>query len=161
MEKVNIIEFCIFELVYVPNFRLTDNFDVLNQICAKRVFPIRNVCGCIHGRYLLPYRKKNMSAKNDEFFASDKFFCRLFFYWRDFMPTVNSTDEYSYRHFFYKRVFVFYKHLVFSNWKIPLAYLFDFNIRLKLLKLNKILSVQGNRCRKLKACAYNNFKGFL
>ena len=44
------------------------------------------------------------------------FFCRLFFYGR-----LIFTNEYSYRHFFYKR-----EHLVFSNLKIPLVYLFDF-----------------------------------
>ena len=51
--------------------------------------------------------------KMTNFFASDKFFCRLFF-----LPTIN----------FYRRIFlptVFYKreHLVFSNLKIPLVYL--------------------------------------
>ena len=36
------IEFCIFELVYVPNFSLNLQFDILDQICPKRVFPIGN-----------------------------------------------------------------------------------------------------------------------
>ena len=44
------------------------------------------------------------------FFADDYFYRRLIF-----------IDEYSYRHFFNKR-----EHLVFSNLKIPLVYLFDF-----------------------------------
>ena len=33
------IEFCIFKLVFVPNFN-SDNFDFLNQICLKTVFPV-------------------------------------------------------------------------------------------------------------------------
>ena len=47
---------------------------------------------------------------NDDFFADNYFYRRLTF-----------TDEYSYRHFFYKR-----EHLVFSTLKILLVYLFDF-----------------------------------
>ena len=46
------------------------------------------------------------------FFASDEFFCRQFFYQR-----LIFNDEYSYRHFFYKR-----EHL-FSDLKIPLGFL--------------------------------------
>ena len=38
-----------------------------------------------------------------------------------FLSTIFFTDEYSYRHFFYKR-----ENLVFSNLTIPLVYLFDF-----------------------------------
>ena len=44
------------------------------------------------------------------FFTKDYFYRRLIF-----------TDEYSYRHFFYKR-----EHLVFSYLKISLVYLFHF-----------------------------------
>ena len=55
------------------------------------------------------------------FFASDDYFCRLFFTDDNFYRRLIFTDEYSYRHFFYKR-----KHLAFSNLKIPLVYLFDF-----------------------------------
>ena len=45
-----------------------------------------------------------------------KLFTDYFFYRR-----LVFIDKHSYRHFFYKR-----KHLVFSNLKIPLVYLFDF-----------------------------------
>ena len=44
------------------------------------------------------------------FLTDDYFYQQLIF-----------TDEYSYRHFFTKE-----NHLVFSNLKIPLVYLFDF-----------------------------------
>ena len=45
MEKVsNTIEFCIFELVSVPDFSSTDSFDFFlfffYQICPKKVFPV-------------------------------------------------------------------------------------------------------------------------
>ena len=60
--------------------------------------------------YTVPYRKKKSWQKITNFFASDEFFCRLFFYRRLFLPT------------FFLRA----KHLVFSNLKIPLVYLFDF-----------------------------------
>ena len=50
------------------------------------------------------------STKNDEFFCDDYFYRRLIF-----------TDKYSYPHIFYKR-----EHLVFSNLKIPLVYMSDF-----------------------------------
>ena len=33
-------EFCIFELVWVPNFSLDHNFHFLGQICPKRVLPV-------------------------------------------------------------------------------------------------------------------------
>ena len=33
-------EFYIFELVWILNFSLTDNFDFFYQICSKRVLPI-------------------------------------------------------------------------------------------------------------------------
>ena len=59
-------------------------------------------------------------------------FLPTFFFYRRLI----STDEYSYRYFFYKR-----EHLVFSNLKIHLVYLFDF----KLLKLNKTMSDHGKR----------------
>ena len=42
--------------------------------------------------------------------------------------------------FFYKR-----EHLVFSNLNIPLVLSIRVSIRLKLLKLNKIMSDQGKR----------------
>ena len=42
-EKVNItMEFCIFELVSVPNFSLHWQFWFLYQICLKTVFPVWN-----------------------------------------------------------------------------------------------------------------------
>ena len=44
------------------------------------------------------------------FFASNEFFADFIF-----------IDKYSYLHLFYKRA-----HLVFSDFKIPLVYLFDF-----------------------------------
>ena len=50
------------------------------------------------------------------FFACDEYFANYYFYKR-----LIYTEEYSYRHFFHKR-----EHLVFSNLKIPLVYLFDF-----------------------------------
>ena len=74
------------------------------------------------------------------FFASDEFFYKLFYV----LPTIIVyvriifTFEYSYRHSFYKR-----EHLVFSNLKIPLVYLFYFKSDLKMLKPNKIVSAQG------------------
>ena len=63
----------------------------------------------------LPYRKKSRQ-KMTNFFANDEFFCRLFFYRLFFYRRLIFTDEYSYRHFFYKR-----EHLLFSNLKIPLV----------------------------------------
>ena len=33
--------------------------------------------------------EEKKSAKYDEFFASDDFFCRLFFYWQLLLPTIN------------------------------------------------------------------------
>ena len=48
----------------------------------------------------------------DYFFTDDCFYGRLIF-----------TDKYCYRHFCFKR-----EHLVFSNLKISLDYLFDFKI---------------------------------
>ena len=42
-EKVNTaIEFCIFELVQVPNFILNWQFSFFDQVCTKRVFPVKN-----------------------------------------------------------------------------------------------------------------------
>ena len=39
-KKMNIaIEFCIFHLVWTSSFILSDNFDSLDQICSRRVFP--------------------------------------------------------------------------------------------------------------------------
>ena len=41
-EKVNItIEFCIFELVWIPNFSL-NNLDFFEQICPQRGFPVEH-----------------------------------------------------------------------------------------------------------------------
>ena len=127
MEKVKIIEFCILELVYVPNFRLNWQFWCIEPNFRKE--------GISNQKRLWVYtwsllttlsEEKHVGKKWRIFLPVTNFFADYFFYWQDFMPTFNSTDEYSYRHFFYKRVFVFYKHLVFSNWKIPLVYLFDF-----------------------------------
>ena len=50
-------------------------------------------------------------------FAGDNFFAIFFFFYRRLI----FTDEYSYWHFFYKQ-----EHLIFSNLKIHLVYLFDF-----------------------------------
>ena len=52
-EKVSsTIEFCIFELVLLPNFILTDNFDFLDCICPKKVFPVLNRKSDNHYRIL-------------------------------------------------------------------------------------------------------------
>ena len=50
-------------------------------------------------------------------FFTDYIFLTMIIFYRRLI----FTDEYSYRHFFYKQ-----EHLVFSNLKILLAYLFDF-----------------------------------
>ena len=52
--------------------------------------------------------------------AGDNFFCHFFFFFF-FYRRLIFTDEYFYRHFFHKQ-----EHLIFSNLKIPLVYLFDF-----------------------------------
>ena len=65
--------------------------------------------------------EEKKSAKNDEFFCQWQIFLpTVFFYRRLFLPTIN----------FYRKIFLptlFYKreHLVFSNLKIPLVYLFQ------------------------------------
>ena len=55
------------------------------------------------------------------FFGSDEFFADYFFTDEILCRRLIFTKEYSYRHFFYKR-----EHLVFSNLKIALVYLYDF-----------------------------------
>ena len=61
--------------------------------------------------------EEKKSAKNEEFVLPvTNFFADYFFYRR-----LIFINEYSYRHFFYKR-----EHFAFSNLKIPLAYLFHF-----------------------------------
>ena len=65
----------------------------------------------------IPHRKKKSRQKMTNFFASDEFFLPMIIFYRRLI----FTDEHSYRHLFYKR-----EHLVFSNLKIPLVYLFDF-----------------------------------
>ena len=54
------------------------------------------------------------------FFVSDEFFCRLFFAGQLFLPTINFYRGIFSPTFFYKQ-----EHLVFSNFKIPLFYLFE------------------------------------
>ena len=76
-----------------------------NEISVFHVF--HNLCLLT---YCVPYWKKKSRQSMTNFFADDYFYRRLIF-----------IDEYSYRHFFNKR-----EHLVFSNLKIPLVYLFDF-----------------------------------
>ena len=49
--------------------------------------------------YTVPYRKKKNWKKMTNLFASDEFFCRLFFFYRRLI----FTDEYSCRHFFYEQ----------------------------------------------------------
>ena len=61
--------------------------------------------------------KKRRQKMTNFFLPVTNFFADYFFY-----RQLIFTDEYSYRHFFYKR-----EHLIFSNLKIPLVYLFDLN----------------------------------
>ena len=37
-----VIEFLIFELAWLSNLGITDNFNFFDQICSKRVFPVEN-----------------------------------------------------------------------------------------------------------------------
>ena len=37
-----VIEFLIFELAWLLNLGITDNFNFFDQICSKRVFPVEN-----------------------------------------------------------------------------------------------------------------------
>ena len=52
-----------------------------------------------------------------DFFFTDYYILTTIIFYRRLI----FTEEYSYQHFFYKR-----GHLVFSNLKISLVYLFDF-----------------------------------
>ena len=36
------IEFCIFELAFVSNFTLTNDFEFLDQICPRKIFMVKN-----------------------------------------------------------------------------------------------------------------------
>ena len=56
-----------------------------------------------HNRNFIPYQKKKVTKMTN------------------FLPTTFFSDDYFCRHFFYKR-----EYLVFPNLKIPLVYLFDF-----------------------------------
>ena len=76
----------------------------------KWVLKTRTKIGSLKMYYLKYLIGRKQAGKNDEFFDEDYFYRLLIF-----------TDEYSYRHFFYKR-----EHLLFSSLKIPLFYLFDF-----------------------------------
>ena len=49
----------------------------------------------VQGKSLNALWQEKKSAKNDGFFASDDFFCRLIFYQRLFLSTIN----------FYRRIF--------------------------------------------------------
>ena len=42
MEKMNVIELYIYELVLVPNFSLYWQFWILDEICPKIIFPVVN-----------------------------------------------------------------------------------------------------------------------
>ena len=67
--------------------------------------------------------EEKKSAKYDEFLPVMIFFADYFFTDNCFYRRLIFTDKYCYRHFFFKR-----EHLVFSNLKISLDYLFDFKI---------------------------------
>ena len=70
----------------------------------------------INLRYIIG--RKNISKKWQIFLPLTNFFTKYFFY-----RGLICTNEYSYRQFFYKR-----EHLVLSNLKILLVYLFGFKL---------------------------------
>ena len=74
------------------------------------------------GKSIYLIGRKKFGKKWRIFLPVTNFFADYFFFTDDyFYGRLIFTYEYSYRHFFYKQ-----EHLVFSNLKIPLVYLFDF-----------------------------------